>query len=505
MRYLLGVDFGGGSSKATLLSETGQVIATSTREYPTMYPHNGWAEQNPDDSVDALVINVRTLLQTSGVNPEDIAALALDGATHTSVLLDKADRLIRPAIYWTDRRSVKQSDWLVQHHKEQLLKLALNAPSPLWTLPQLMWVRDEEPENFQRIHRILFMKDYVRYRLTGDFVTDEIEAMGSMLMDAPNNRWSEELCALAGLQISMLPEIVSPMQIISPLSAEAVRATGLSPRTKVLAGATDTVMEVYASGAIREGQATVKLATAGRICSITPKGYAHPLLVNYRHVVPGLWYPGTATKSCAASYRWYRDVLCADEVSRGKTSGVDAYEIMDASAEKVPAGSDNLIYHPYLQGEITPYLDNDLRASFTGVSSFHTKGHFSRAVMEGVAYSLRDCLNVLTELGISMDSASIIGGGARSKLWRQIVADVLNIPLVKAQIDDSSLGSAMLAGVATGVFDSFEDSVAKCVHKESEVKPDPETGPIYERGFTFYKQIHDAMAPIYREMAQPSK
>ncbi|MHC1758982.1 MAG: xylulokinase [Negativicutes bacterium] len=502
MKYLLGVDFGGGSSKATLLAENGEIAATAAKEYSTNYPRAGWAEQDPDDSFDAMIQNTRAVIEKSGVAPGDIEALCLDGATHTSVLLDKNDNVIRPAIYWTDRRSVKQSDWLKKEKSALLLEKALNAPSPLWTLPQLIWVREEEPENFSKIHKILFIKDYVRYRLTGDFMTDEIEAMGSMLMDAPAGRWSEELCNLAGLDVSVLPGIVKSMQIVSPLLDKACRLTGLSKQTKVLAGATDTVMEVYASGAVREGQATVKLATAGRICAVTKHGIAHPLLVNYHHVVPGLWYPGTATKSCAASYRWYRDVLCEAEIRQAVEDGSDAFSLMDEAAASVPPGSDNLFFHPYLQGEITPYLDDDLRASFTGVCSSHTKGHFGRAVMEGVSYSLKECLNTMRSLGVTVDSAAVIGGGAKSPLWRQIAADVLGIRLTKAVNDDSSLGSAMLAGVATGIFSSFEDSVKKCVRSDAEIYPDPGNKEIYERGFSLYKEIHDALAPLYKKMAK---
>ena len=197
--------------------------------------------------------------------------------------------------------------------------------------------------------------------------------------------------------------------MLAPLTDEACRETGLSPDTLVLAGATDTVMEVFASGSIAVGQSTIKLATAGRICPITDRAYVHPLLVTYRHLVPGLWYPGTATKQCAASFRRYRDRFGAFETARESSLGLDAYAQMDAAAAEVPAGSDDLFFHPYLQGEITPYLDNDLRGSFTGMSSFHTKAHFNRAVLEGVAYSLKECYHVLQDMGIAMNSASIIG------------------------------------------------------------------------------------------------
>ena len=222
------------------------------------------------------------------------------------------------------------------------------------------------------------------------------------------------------------------------------------------------------------------------------------MLVNYRHVVPGLWYPGTANKTCAASYRWYRDMLCAGEVAAAEKEGVDAYLVMDRAAEKVPPGSDGLCFHPYLQGESTPYMDNDLRASFTGVSSFHSKGHFSRAVMEGVCFSLKDSLAFLGQLGIAPQRANIIGGGAKSPLWSQMTADILGLPLSKAETDDSSLGSAMLAGVATGIFSSFEDSVKKCARINRVYVPDPEKQAIYERYFARYRAIHDALAPIYK-------
>lgn len=500
MRYLLGVDFGGGASKATLLAEDGRVIATSTKEYPTYYPQSGWTEQDPEDSYRALVFNVRAVIEKSGIDPADIAAMCLDAATHTAVLLDEADRVIRPAIYWTDKRSTRQSAWLKEHYYERIYTLCCNMPDVMWTLPQIMWVRENEPENFKRIDKILFMKDYVRYRLTGDFVTDYIDAMGSMFMDVPRNCWSEELCGLAGVSLSMLPRIVDPTEILGPLTTKACAETGLSPKTKVIAGATDTVLEVYANGAIEPGQMTVKLATAGRICPIVPHMLDNPLLCNYKHVVPGLWYPGTGTKSCAASYRWYRDTLCKAEKLEAEKQGVDPYFLMDQTAAGIPPGSDNLFFQPYLQGELTPYFDPALRGCFVGVLSSHTKAHFNRALLEGVAFSLKDCYQVVQAMNLQINQARIIGGGAKSPLWRQILCDMLGIELVKTENNDSSLGAAMLAGVAAGAFSSFAESVERCVRIEQVVKPDPENFKIYEKQFTLYKQIHDALAPVYHAM-----
>jgi xylulokinase len=502
VRYLLGVDFGGGSSKATLVSENGEIICSASCEYRMYFPQAGWAEQDPEEIYNAFVMNMRAILEKSRVSPDDITALSLDGGTHIAVLLDENNNVIRPAIYWSDARSTKQVQEL-SPYKDEIMRLSLNVPSTIWTLPQLMWIRENAPGDFKRIKRILFLKDYIRYRLTGNIATDSIDAMGSMLMDVEKGEWSEWLCSLCGLTVDKLPEIVEPDSIVGTVSEAAARETGLSTKTLVAAGATDTVMEVYASGAIRPGHATLKLATAGRICAITDKIYVNSLIVNYKHISPGLWYPGTATKTCASSLRWYRDVFGAQEVELSKKLGTSAYKLIDEAAKRVPAGADGLFFHPYLQGEITPYLDDNLRASFTGMSSFHGKGHFNRAVMEGVAYSLRECMEAMKGMEIEItDTVRIIGGGARSPLWRQIVADVLDIPVIDVLTDDSSIGSAMLAGVASGVFKSFEQSVEVCTRMGSIIYPNEKNREVYDRGFEIYRRIHDALAPIYTDMAK---
>ena len=288
MKYLLGVDFGGSSSKATLLGEDGRVYAEASREYPTYYPQNGWAEQDIDDSYRALVGNIREILQKTAVHPEEIAALALDAATHTAVLVGEDDRPVRRAIYWTDSRAGREAQWLKDELGDTLREECYNGVSSLWTLPQLMWLKEHEPEVLKKTRKIMAVKDYVRFLLTGDYATDSIEAMGFMLLDARTNQWSERLCALAGIRPEIMPPVVDPMTVLSPLTARAQEDTGLSGKTLVIAGATDTVMEVYASGAVSAGQATVKLATAGRICSMTDHAVVDPRLVTYRHVVSGL-------------------------------------------------------------------------------------------------------------------------------------------------------------------------------------------------------------------------
>ena len=488
MKYLLGIDFGGGASKATLLSDKGDVVATHTFEYPTHNLGQGFVEQDPDDWVGAAVENIRALLAKSGIDPKDVAALSFDAATHTAVLCDRDFRPLRPAIYWTDVRSKREVDYLKKNYGASIFTHAFHHPDTIWTLPQLMWVRRNEPEVWQKTEKILFAKDYVRHFFTGDYVTDVIEAEGSMLFDYSSLSWSQELCGILGLDPAMLPRTVRPTGVAGKVTAEAAEATGIPAGTTVFCGTTDTVMEIYAAGALEEGDMTVKLATAGRICVVSKRPVRDTNLINYSHIVGGLWYPGTATKSCAASNRWFRDTFGGD------------YRELDEMAQTVAPGCGGLIFHPYLNGELTPYADPDLCASFTGVRAHHTKAHFARAVLEGVAFSMLDCEHALSKIGIPhKENAVMIGMGGKSPLWRQILSDVLGIRLTVKKYSDSSFGTAMLAGVAAGFFDDFASAVSLCNEVVSETLPDPGRHELYGRYFKRYKAICEALAPIYDE------
>ena len=498
----MGVDFGGSASKATLLEDTGQILATATREYPAHFPHPGWYEQDAEDLYDAFLVNVRECLEKSGVDPTKIQALAVDAATHMAVLCGADDKPLRPIIHWSDSRCTEQVRRLKESSGALLSRYSLNSVSPAWTLPQLLWIRDHEPEILPGIRRIYFAKDYVRHRITGDFCTDSIESMGPMLADDHSVTWSKELCELAGVDMDTLPPILEPTDVAGYVNRETARLTGLKEGKPVIVGTTDTALEVYASGAVREGCATVKLATAGRICPITRGPIHNHQFFNYRHIIPGLWYPGTTSRTCASSYKWYRDVFGTWEIQEAERLGTSAYEVLNRAAEQVPAGSEGLFFHPYLQGELTPYYDDSLCASFTGVRMHHGKGHFSRAVMEGISYSTRDCLEEVRAQKIDVQDYRVIGGGAKGKLWRQILCDILATPLVCTADNDSSLGSAMLAGVAMGMFKDYEESVDKCVRVTDRMEPIPENVAIYEKGFQTYRSIQRAMAEVYHQMAE---
>lgn len=486
MKYLLGIDFGGGASKATLIEKTGIIVAENTVEYETSHPFPEACEQSPRDWYNALCKNSREILLKAGIRKEQIACVALDSATHTAVLCDDNYVPLRPAIHWTDSRSTQQAAYLKEAGMEWITQQAYHKPDTIWTLPQLMWVREKEPEIFSKIRHIFFEKDYIRYCLTQVYCTDEIEAQGSMLYDCPKKRWSEELCRLAGICVDYLPPVVRPADPAGFVTPAAAADTGLGAGTPVICGTTDTVLEVFASGAVSPGQMTVKLATAGRICVITDRAWPHPQLINYSHIVEGLWYPGTATKSCAASNRWYRDTFGGD------------YETLNREAEKIGPGADGLLFHPYLNGELTPYADPLLCGSFTGIRSGHTKAHFNRAVLEGISMSLLDCMQVIHAIGIPVGTqATLLGGGARGALWRQITADMLGITLVTAKSSDSSLGAAMLAGVAAGIFGSCEDAVERCVRQKEIIVPNPNNTLFYRKRYERYRAVAAALQPVY--------
>lgn len=486
MRYLLGIDFGGGSSKATLLCENGEICATSTTEYSTYYPSPGCVEQNPQDWVEATCRNIKAILDESNVSPSDIICVSLDAATHTAVIMDDDFNVLRNSIYWTDTRSIKEVQYLRDNYSESIERMVLHKPDTIWTLPELMWIKNNEPQIWARVKKILFAKDYVRHTLTGDYITDYIEAEGSMMFDINTMQWSEELCSILDIKPSVMPKIVKPTDIAGRITTDAAILTGLCVGTPVICGTTDTVMEIFAAGAVKKGDMTLKLATAGRICVITDKPYPDVNLINYSHVLDGLFYPGTATKSCAASYRWYRDTFGGD------------YRDLDEAASEIAIGSDGLVFHPYLNGELTPYANPNLCADFVGVRASHTKAHFTRAVLEGVTMSMLDCMKTLSDMNIEHgESAIIIGGGGKSPLWRQMISDALNIKLKEMKYADSSLGSAMLAGVSAGVFADAWEAVSRCNEVVNETTPNRENTVKYKAVFNKYKAIQKALDPIY--------
>ncbi len=516
-RLLLGIDYGTGGCKTTVLDETGAFVGEASTEFQTYHDHPGWSEQEPADWWNALRSSLEKLA-AKGVDLKSVAACALDGSTHNAVLLDGGYRPVRRTIMWTDQRATAECEALKAGWGEKVFSTCYQMPAPTWTLPQMMWLKANEPEALAKTEHVLFVKDYVRYLLTGEAATDRIEAQGTLFFDMAKEKWDDDLVMLSGLRPDSLPRLIEPTDLAGRVTAEASAFTGLPEGTPVVCGSSDSAVEDYGAGAVEPGDLIIKLATAGNVNSMTAEAHPHPKTLTYSHIVPGMWYSVSATNAAALCMRWLRDAfyLGSDRVDLGSGSvgigsgGNDAkrryailndskglYSLIDQEAGASPIGANGVFFHPYLQGERCPYWDSNLRASFTGVSISSTRGDFARALMEGVAFSLRDCFRTLEEMRLPVKRIFLIGGGARSRLWSEIVANVFNRPVSVPTPGDASFGACLLAGVGIGLFPDVKNAVAKCLHVERTIDPDPAAAVKYDHLFTCYRRIHDALAPVY--------
>ena len=500
MDTLFGIDFGTGGCKVTVTNIAGKVLATASAEYPTRHPHPGWSEQDPANWWQAMcqvLLQLKDDPRLAGTRP---AAVSLDSYTHGAVLLDKDNRVAFPCIIWTDQRSAKEAAELQNTHGEEIFRLGMQMPTPTWTLPQLLWLRKNHPEALARTARISFVKDYIRFLLTGEFAVDRIECQGTLLCDMRNNRWSHALCELAGISPDLLPEIRGCTEIGGKITPEAAKLTGRPAGTPVAMGASDSAVEDYAAGAIEPGDCILKLATAGNVNVMTAEPHPHPATLTYAHVIPGMWYSVTATNAGAVCQRWFRELVCTEEKRIAAERGVSPYELINALAESSPPGANGVFFHPYLSGERSPYWDPKLRGSFTGMSMGTTRGDLSRALLEGVAMSLRDCARTIEEMNLSVKQYILIGGGAKSQLWSRILCDLFQVPCLVPASCDASFGSCLLAGTAIGVFPDERTAVRQALAIERTLTPVAELAEFYNNLFAKYRAIHDALAPVYAQL-----
>ena len=494
----LGIDFGTGGCKVTAISEDGVLQGEASTEYVTEFAHPGWSEQNPADWYAAMCTSLKKL-RDNGLDFRKIRAVAFDGSTHNAVLLDEHMTPLRKTIMWTDQRSTEECAELKRERGEAIFRTAYQMPAPTWTLPQMMWLRKHEGEVLKKTRHVLFVKDYVRYLVTGHAATDYIEAQGTLFYDMAKQDWADGLVELSGLDRKALPELIKPADAVGKVIAKAAAETGLPEGTVVVCGTSDSAVEDYGAGAVEPGDCIVKLATAGNVNVMTAEPHPFPTTLTYSHVIPGMWYTVSATNAAALCQRWFRDTFCQSEKTEAERLGTKAFALMDRLAEASAPGAGGVMFHPYLQGERSPYWDPKLRSSFTGVSISSTKGDFIRALFEGVAYSLRDCFGTIEEMKLPVSRIFLIGGGARGKLWSEIVCNVFNLPLQVPTPGDASFGTALLAATGAGVFPDSKTAVRKCLHIDREIQPDPALAAFYREEFKRYRAVHDALAPVYQK------
>lgn len=494
---LLGIDIGTGGCKVTLIDTNGTFVSDGFSEYKTYHPRPEWSEQRPSDWFPAFLKALANAEDRGRVSRKQIIGISLSASSHNAVLLGREGEILRDTIMWTDQRSDLECEFLKKNYGEQIFRIGYQIPAPTWTQPQLLWLKRHQPEIMDRVTQVMFIKDYLRYQLTGGWCTDYIEAQGSLLFDNKKWTWSDELCQMVDFSAKKLPPLVCPTDIVGTVTDEASKVTGITSGVPVINGTSDTALEHYCVGGIHEGDCVVKIATASTVDIFRSNPMPHPAALTYSQVPEGIWSTCFATSSAAASLRWYRDTFCGMEMLEEENGAENVYQKLDAEALKIPPGSAGLIFHPYLMGERSPHWDSKLRGSFVGISASHTRGHFNRAILEGVAYSIKENFDIANQLQ-KIKEVRLVGGGAKSQLWSTITCNVLNRPIIHYEKDDSSFGAAILAGVGMGVFSSHEQAILSCAREQFRIYPSPDVVEIYEKQFKKYQQIYKDLKDVYQ-------
>lgn len=505
MGYLIGVDIGTSGTKTVLFDGAGTPVASSTVEYPMYQPKNGWAEQRPEDWWDATARTLQEVLQKSGVSKNDIKGIGLSGQMHGLVMLDEAGEVLRPSIIWCDGRTVAECEELTQKiGKEWLIELSANPALPGFTGGKILWVRKHEPQIYENCRHILLPKDYIRYKLTGEFATEVSDASGMNLLDVPKRQWSDEILGKLEIDRALLPKMYESYEISGRISKQVAEQTGLLEGTPVAGGAGDNAAAAVGTGVVQTGKAFTTIGTSGVIfahadeVAIDPEGRVH----TFCHAVPGKWTVMSCTLAAGLSLKWFRDQFCSAEMEAAAGMGKDPYELMNEQIKRLPIGANKLIYLPYLMGERSPLLNADARGVFFGLSAIHTKYDMMRAVMEGVTYSQRNCLDVLREMGVSFSEMMATGGGGTSPVWRQMLADVYGCEVsTVASKEGPALGVALLAGVGVGMFGSVEEACAQVIQKNTVQQPVEEHSRSYEQYYQLFRNLYPDLKAHYKTLA----
>lgn len=505
MKYLLGIDLGTSGTKTVLFSQDGCAVCSSTVEYPMDQPQNGWAEQNPSDWWNACVQTIKTVLQKSGINAEDIAGIGISGQMHSLVMLDENGEVLRPSILWCDQRTAEECAEITERvGAERLIEITANPALTGFTASKILWVRNHEPETYAKCRHILLSKDYLRYKLTGEFATEVSDASGMQLLDVPNRCWSAEVLEKLEIDPALLGKVYESPEITGYITPQASALTGLSVKTPVVGGAGDNAAAAVGTGVVADGRAFTTIGTSGVVfahtdkLSIDPKGRVHTFCC----AVPDAWHVMGVTLAAGLSLKWFRDQFCKAEIEAAQGMGVDPYDLMNAEIAQSPIGANRLFYLPYLMAERTPHLDPDCRGVFFGLSAMHEKRDLMRAVMEGVTYSLNDCLSILSEMGVKPDRMLACGGGGRSEVWRQMLADVFECPVCVAQSEGPALGVAILAGVGAGLYPSVKEACDQMIHVSSEQNPIQENSQSYAKKYEMYRSIYPDLKDTFKRLAQ---
>lgn len=505
MTYLMGIDLGTSGLKTVLFDETGKAAAQAVADYPLLQPRNGWAEQVPDAWWEACVKTIREVLSVSGAEPADIAGIGIAGQMHGLVMLDADGTVLRNCILWCDGRTGAECAEITRLvGPSRLIQVTANPALTGFTAGKILWVKKHETKLYERCRHILLPKDFLRWRLSGVYAGEVSDASGTNLLDVPKRCWSREILEVLGIDASWLPELSESCEVTSRVSREAAALTGLLEGTPIVGGAGDNAAAAIGTGIVKEGNALITLGTSGVIFAhsdrvkIDPQGRVH----SFCSAVPGAYSVMSCTLAAGGALQWYRNQFCTAEMQAAQGLGLDAYELMGRQAGRIRIGADRLLFLPYLMGERSPVLDEDARGVFFGLSGIHTRYHLLRAVMEGVVYSQRECLDILKAMQIIPETVVAAGGGGRSPIWRQMLADNFDCPI--AVIDNRegpALGAAILAGVGTGIWENVQQACQTLIRVHESCRPLAENAAAYQPYYDLYCELYRNLKPQFKKLA----
>ncbi|MBL8231202.1 MAG: xylulokinase [Bryobacterales bacterium] len=491
--YWLGIDIGTGGSRAILVDREGRVKAGYTAPHEDMMMHKPlWAEQRPENWWDAAQLAVKGVLASSGISGDQVRAIGLSGQMHGLVILDAQGNVIRPSLIWCDQRSQQQVDAInATAGRDKVLAYTANPVLTGFTLPKLLWVRDHEPHFYERVRKVLLPKDYVRYKLTGEFASEVSDASGTSLFDVVNRCWSKEMCAAVGVPLDWLPKVYESPEVTGALTAQAAEACGLKAGTPVVGGGGDQAASAVGNGIVEAGIVSCTLGTSGVVFAHQeqPAYDAAGRVHTFCHAVPGKWHVMGVTQGAGLSLQWFRNQLAA---------GTD-YDALTAEASQSPAGAHGLYWLPYLMGERTPHLDATARAAWVGLTAKHSRADLIRAVLEGVSYSQNDCLEIIEQMGTAVTSVRLSGGGAKSAFWRQLFADVFGKRVVTLETQEGSAYGAALLALA-GEYGSVTEVCRVAIREVSQAQPQEPAAGFYRNSHRVYQSIYPALKPVYGKL-----
>jgi xylulokinase len=506
MSIFLGIDIGTSGTKTLVVNDQGDILAEASAPHRSFFPKPLWSEQDPEDWWQATIKSVRDAVKKAKVTAADVKAIGLSGQMHGSVFLDKKNQVVRPAILWNDQRTAAECEEIERRAggRKALIKMVANPALTGFTAPKILWLRNNEPKNFEKTAKILLPKDDVRRRLTGEFATDVSDASGMLLLDVVKRSWSTKLLSKLELDPGLFAKVYESEEVTGKLTADAAKQLGLTTDCVVVAGASDNAANGVGTGVVSEGRISSSIGTSGVVFAHSDTVQVDPLgrLHTFCHAVKGKWHMMGVTLSAGGSLQWFVEALCKELGGSGKAKK-DPYAILNEEAAPLPAGAEGLLFLPYLAGERTPHADPNARGCFIGLTLKHGRGHMARAIMEGVAYALRDSLTIINDMGVPIRQIIATGGGAKSPLWRQMQADIFGRPVVTINAEQGpAYGAALLAAVGAGAFKSVEEACAATIKVVSETKENKAAKKTYDAGFAVYQDLYQSLKDDFQKIAK---